>query len=196
MPKCAWTSRTIFVDLDFVPSLLFCNDTTTTFTEGFEMKKFFMILTVVAVAGVAQAQTKAMAKSGGGDHAIDGCGLGWQVTDSRTMIGTTTRGTTNAFVPPSFGMTSGTIGCDQIPFAANEKEAATFVASNYQTLKSELAVGQGEYVSAMIESFGCASTQVPAISQKIQQNYNTVVAPTQNATELFNNLKREVNHCG
>ncbi|MBK9038693.1 MAG: DUF3015 family protein [Bdellovibrionales bacterium] len=42
---------------------------------------------------------------------MDGCGLGWEVTDSETMIGTTTRGTTNMFVPPAFGMTTGTIGC-------------------------------------------------------------------------------------
>lgn len=160
------------------------------------MKKFFMVLTVVAVAGVAQAQMKGAATKAGGQPTIDGCGLGWQVTDSRTMIGTTTRGTTNAFVPPSFGMTSGTIGCDQIPFAKNEQEAATFVASNYQTLKSELAVGHGEYVSAMIESFGCASGQVPAISAKIQKNYGSVVAPTENATQLFNNLKQQVGQCG
>lgn len=155
------------------------------------MKKFFIALTIVVAAGAAQAQKGSMSSAGGRDT-LDGCGLGWQVTDSRTLIGTTTRGTTNAFVPPAFGMTSGTIGCEQISFAKNEQEAATFVASNYQTLKSELAVGHGEYVSAMIESFGCPTAQVPAISSKIQQNYNTVVAPTQNATELFNNLKNEV----
>lgn len=155
------------------------------------MKKFFIVLAVVATAGVAHAQ-----KSMTGRPTIDGCGLGWEVTDSRTMIGTTTRGTTNMTVPPAFGMTTGTLGCEQIAFAANEKEAATFVASNYQTLKSELAVGQGEYVTAMIESFGCSAEQVPAISSQIQQKYDSVVAPTQNATQLFQNLKQEVSHCG
>jgi len=161
--------------------------------EGNHMKIFLIALTIVAAAATAQAQ-KASGKSG--DGTLDGCGLGWQVTDSRTMIGTTTRGTTNMVVHPGFGMTSGTLGCEQISFAKNEQEAATFVASNYQTLKSELAVGQGEYVSAMIESFGCSAEQVPAISSQIQKNYNTVVAPTQNATELFNNLKQEVGTCG
>lgn len=156
------------------------------------MKKLLIALTVVAAGVSAYAQKGPVA----GRDSLDGCGLGWEVTDSRTMIGTTTRGTTNAVVHPGFGMTSGTLGCEQISFAQNEEQAATFVASNYQTLKSELAVGQGEYVSAMIESFGCPSSQVPAISAKIQQNYNTVVAPTQNATELFNNLKQEVGHCG
>lgn len=159
------------------------------------MKK--LMLTAVVVAMGAFAQAKEGAKAMGAAHdTLDGCGLGWQVTDSRTIIGTTTRATTNAFVPPSFGMTSGTIGCEQVSFASNEKEAATFVATNYQTLRSELSEGQGEYVSAMIESFGCSSAQVPAISSQLQKNYNTVVAPTQNATELFNNLKQEIGHCG
>jgi len=161
------------------------------------MTKLVIAILVSVAAFSAQAKEKAMAGGGAmNQDTLDGCGLGWQVTDSRTMIATTTRGTTNAFVPPSFGMTSGTLGCEQITFAANEKEAATFVASNYQTLRSELAEGQGEYVNAMIESFGCSASQAPAISQRIQQNYGTVVAPTSNATELFNNLKTEVGHCG
>jgi hypothetical protein len=150
------------------------------------MKALFVSLALIATATVASAQ------KGVGRDTLDGCGLGWQVTESRTMIGTTTRGSTNYFVPPSFGMTSGTIGCDQIPFAQNQKEAATFVASNFETLKTELAEGNGEYVTAMIQSFGCSNAQVPAIAAKLQKNYGTVVAPTRNATELFTNLQSEV----
>ena len=158
------------------------------------MKKLVLaLLTVVSVT--AMAEKKEMRAMAGADT-LDGCGLGWQVTQNRTMIATTTRGTTNAFVPPSFGMTSGTLGCEQISFAANEKQAATFVATNFQTLKSELALGQDEYVSAMIQSFGCSASQVPAISSRIQNSYDSVVAPAQNATELFNNLKQSVGHCG
>lgn len=153
------------------------------------MKKFLVAAAMVTAAFSAHAAKEAANMA---HPTIDSCGLGWQVTDARTMMGTTTRGTTNYFVPPSFGMTSGTIGCAQIPFAANEREAATFVASNYETLKSELAEGQGEYVTAMVESFGCSAAQAPAISANIQKNYSTVVAPTRNATELFTNLKSEV----
>jgi hypothetical protein len=160
------------------------------------MKKLFIALTIVATAGFAQAKDSGKSMSGmNGRTGMDGCGLGWQVTEAPTLMGTATRGTTNAIIPPSFGMTSGTIGCEQLSVAQNEQESASFVATNYQTLKSELAVGHGEYVSAMIESFGCSSNQVPALSQKIQQNYQSVVAPTQNATELYKNLKNEIGQC-
>lgn len=52
----------------------------------------------------------------------DGCGLGWEVTGEKTMLATTTRGTTNAFVPPTFGMTSGTIGCETHRFVQKKKK--------------------------------------------------------------------------
>lgn len=114
---------------------------------------------------------------------LDSCGLGWDVTDSETMIGTTTRGTTNAFVPPSFGMTSGTLGCKQIGFAANEQEAVNYVAMNFVNLKQQLAVGQGEYVDGLAEVMSCGSIS------KVQSQYNQVVAPAQNGVELYKNLK-------
>ncbi len=127
---------------------------------------------------------------------MDGCGLGWEVTDKATFLGTTTRATTNAFVPPTFGMTTGTLGCKQLAFAKIDTEAATYVATNYQSLRSELAQGQGEYVSAMTEVFGCGADSAAAVGQKIQKNYNTVVAPAKDATELFYNLKGAIGTCG
>ncbi len=113
---------------------------------------------------------------------MDGCGLGWQVTNSETMIGTTTRGTTNAFVPPSFGMTSGTIGCKQLAFAANDREAVNYVVNNYLNLKQQLAVGHGEYVEGLSEIMNCNSSTV-------KSQYDSVVAPATNGVELFENLK-------
>lgn len=162
------------------------------------MKKLLLTSALVLAASVSQGKeiteyfTGKIAKS----DVIDGCGLGWQVTDSRTMVGTTTRGTTNMTVPATFGMTSGTLGCEKIQFAKNDEKAATFVSSNFQTLKSELAEGQGEYVTGMVQSFGCSAEQVQSISAKIQNNYKSVVAPAQNAQQLFMNLKKQIGFCG
>ncbi len=118
---------------------------------------------------------------------MDGCGLGWEVTSDETMIATTTRGTTNVFVPPAFGMTTGTLGCKQLSFASNEKEAVNYVVNNYSNLKQQLAVGQGEYVDGLIEVMNCGS------ADKIQSQYDTVVAPAKDGVELYQNLK---NVCG
>lgn len=144
------------------------------------MKKLVLALTVVAAGSLAHAEDR-----------LDGCGLGWQVTQGKTYTATTTRGTTNAFVPPAFGMTTGTLGCDKLEVGANDKEAADFVASNYEQLKSQLAMGRGEYVDGMAAAFGCKamSTEVGA---QIQKNYSSVVAPAQNSIELYKNIRSQV----
>lgn len=143
------------------------------------MKKTLMTLVMVVSAGAYAADK------------LDGCGLGWQVTDKKSYTGTTTRSTTNAFVPPTFGMTTGTMGCDKLDIASNDREAADYVATNFEVLKSELAVGQGEYVTALATAMGCQSS-ASAVGQKLQQNYKQVVAPAQSALELYNNIKTNV----
>ncbi len=119
---------------------------------------------------------------------LDGCGLGWEVTDKKTYTATTTRLTTNYFVPPTFGMTTGTLGCDKLEMGSNDKETLDYVATNYEVLKNELAQGDGEYVRGVSKSLGCEGS---SFSTQVQSNYDNVVAPTNNAVELFNNLKAE-----
>ena len=139
------------------------------------MRKLIALFALVAMPLASQAR-----------DTMDGCGLGWDVTDSETMIGTTTRGTTNAFVPPAFGMTTGTLGCKRLDFASNEKEAVNYVVSNYTNLKQQLASGQGEYVDGLSEVMKCNAATV-------QQQYQSVVAPARDGVELYKNLK---NVCG
>lgn len=115
---------------------------------------------------------------------LDGCGLGWEVTSQETFLGTSTRGTTNLTVPPTFGMTTGTLGCKKISLAENEGEALSYVAQNYPSLKQQLAIGEGEYVDALVEVMGCGNK-----SDKIRSNYRTVVAPAKDGVELYKNLK-------
>lgn len=139
------------------------------------MKKLALVAIVLASVGAQAADT------------FDGCGLGWQVTQDKTVIATTTRGTTNSVVPPTFGMTTGTLGCDKFTaIAANEKQTAEYVAKNFDSIRTQLAVGNGEYVDATAQSFNCDSA---SFGSQVQKNYNTVVAPAQDGIELFNNLK-------
>lgn len=164
------------------------------------MKKFMNLFAVVLVLGFISANQASAKKesahsdsgmsSGGGSYDQDkgdGCGLGWQVTQKRTMLATTTRGTTNAFVPPTFGMTSGTIGCMQHDFAENEKEAASFVASNQDNLILEMAEGQGEYVNALAKTMGCDASAYSDFGRAVQQNYESIVGNS--PVQMFNNIK-------
>lgn len=125
--------------------------------------------------------------SGGGS---DGCGLGWQVTDKRSLIGTTTRGTTNMTIPPSFGMTSGTMGCEQHSFAMKEMDSAKFVASNFETLKIEISQGQGEFLDAFVATMGCESN-ASAVRSGLQSEFSTI-SPSQNGIELYKAVRSVV----
>ena len=126
---------------------------------------------LVLVAGLFLAlvlQSVAMAASPGG---TDSCGLGWSVTSSKSLVGTSTRGTTNGTVPPTFGMTSGTSNCDAHSIVQKEMDAARFVASNVEPLAIDMASGSGEYIDALAMAMGCReSAQLGAAVRENLQN--------------------------
>ncbi len=137
------------------------------------MRKLLLIAVAIALPALSHAR-----------DSLDGCGLGWEVTDKETFLATTTRATTNFVVPPTFGMTTGTLGCKQLTFAANEREAVNYVVQNFSNLKQELAIGSGEYSDALSEVMSCKS-----VSSKAHSQYDTVVAPAKDGAELYQNLK-------
>jgi len=144
------------------------------------MKKLMLVLVSGLFVGVA-----AQAADGGGS---DGCGLGWQVTQKKSLIATTTRGTTNAVVPPTFGMTSGTIGCDQHSFARRDVPAAQFVATNYDALMMDMAQGEGEALQALAHTMGC--NNAAAFGEMTRREFSSL---TENADslELVRRLREE-----
>lgn len=124
---------------------------------------------------------------------IDGCGLGWQITQKKTFLGTTTRGTTNAFVPPTFGMTSGTIGCEQLSLAKEDTNAAVFAFNNFDSIKIEMAQGQGEYLQGFAKTMGCNENAFGAFGEMTQHNFRTIIG-TENtsSTQMFQNVKNQI----
>ena len=125
---------------------------------------------------------------------FDPCGLGWSVTDKKTMSATSTRGTTNATVHPTFGMTSGTMGCDKFEgFAANEIQNAQYVASNYDMIRTELALGSGEFASAALTNADTLSCGQEKVLNYVQENFEQVVTSAKDGVELYKNLKAASN---
>lgn len=117
--------------------------------------KLQLQLKLVLIVGLflaANYQSVAMASSPGG---TDSCGLGWSVTSSKSLVGTSTRGTTNGTVPPTFGMTSGTSNCDAHSIVQKEMDAVRFVAMNVEPLAVDMASGSGEYIDALAMAMGC-----------------------------------------
>ena len=167
------------------------------------MRKFILLVVIAALpasafaqqgqrrAAPAQQAAPARQNTFGGSAGqqqlgTDSCGLGWQVTDKKTMVATTTRGTTNAVVPATFGMTTGTLGCDQHSFAKREVNSAVYAANNFETLSTEAAQGQGEFVTAFADSMGCSDSA--AIGKLMQDNYASVSASS-NGIEMYKNVR-------
>ena len=155
------------------------------------MKKM-LILVVLSLSASAFAAGKVSPMMSGSNSGptTDGCGIGWEVTNKKTYTATTTRETTNV-IPGTFAMSSGTWGCEKLEIGQKDKEAADYVATNFEVLKSELARGEGEYVSALASAMGCQSS-APAVGQQLQKNYNQVVAPSNSALELYKNIRTNV----
>ncbi len=65
------------------------------------------------------------------------------------------------------------------------------MATNFEVLKSELARGEGEYITALASAMGCQSSAA-AVGQQLQKNYNQVVMPSSTAVELYKNIKMNV----
>ena len=127
------------------------------------MKK--VLVGVVAVATLAF----------GGVNSQTGCGLGSQIINndsSAVMLAlqATTNGTSGN---QTFGITSGTSGCQKTKLVMNDR-AAEFVAANMDQLSREIAVGQGESVDTLAELLG--ATDKSAFALALQSNYNSIYA--------------------
>lgn len=117
----------------------------------------------------------------------DNCGWGWKVTDKKSLFGTSTRGTTNSYTTP-FALTTGTAGCEKHTIAKADAKGVDFVVQNYDSLRLEMAAGQGENLAALARTMGCSDSAVASFGSAVQGSYETVVG-NGSRIEMFNNVK-------
>lgn len=104
-----------------------------------------------------------------------GCGAGYQFVfpDANQwyqhVMAATTNGTSGN---QTFGMTSGTLGCE----AANGplKLAQAFMDENMDQLAAESAVGQGETLAALAEVMGVETQDTAAFNRVMQSNFDAM----------------------
>ncbi|HEY0974722.1 MAG TPA: DUF3015 family protein [Solimonas sp.] len=80
-----------------------------------------------------------------------GCGLGTQVMKGQKgkvfkVLGATTNGT---FGNQTFGITSGTLGCDGDGVVASKARRSMFASANIDQLSAEMAAGEGETLTTL-----------------------------------------------
>ena len=107
--------------------------------------------TILVLAGLALAGTQLFAAGTVRENC--GCGLGSMALGEETgMISHVVAATLNGISGnQTFGVSSGTLNCDQADGFASSKEVEIFVADNMDHIANEAAVGEGAYLSALAD---------------------------------------------
>lgn len=124
-----------------------------------------------------------------------GCGLGAQLFKGQSgvvphVLAATTNGT---FGNQTFGITSGTSGCNADSVVKQEYEQQRFVAANLENLSQEMAQGQGAYVNALSGLMGCPATLQGEFVRLSQDRYGRIfTSATAEPAVVLANLKLEM----
>jgi hypothetical protein len=105
-----------------------------------------------------------------------GCGLGTLIFEgSSGLIQQVLAATTNAsFGNQTFGITSGTLGCNSRGKLASNDQLNKFVADNMDNLAKDMAMGQGEYVDTLAALMDVSTSKRIEFSQMLQENFSNI----------------------
>ncbi len=100
-------------------------------------------------------------------HHMAGCGLGSMLIEDNSKWPQVGASLLNGTGFQSFAISFGTSNCteDGAVTASREKEA--FVESNLADLRSDVAAGQGEYLSALAALYGCNGANADVFSKNL-----------------------------
>lgn len=125
-----------------------------------------LVMALIPVLGMAEA---ALANDAG-------CGLGAVVIQKNTKLSQTLAITTNwVFFPtPFLGITFGTSGCSASGFTKNKQDAVMYAEANLNSLKVDVARGEGEGLVALSNLMGCSDTHAGRFAQKAKAQYQSL----------------------
>lgn len=132
------------------------------------MSKRLIAVTVLALAPLAPAMADNDA----------GCGLGTQVMAGKSgvfahLVATYTNGLLGN---QTFGITSGTLGCNGNSEVTADADLRKFASTNLDQLTVEMAAGEGEALTALASLYGIESQDRAAFYGMTKANYGTIVS--------------------
>lgn len=124
-----------------------------------------------------------------------GCGWGGKVigknNDIMAQLGATILNGVSS--NKTFAQTSGTSGCGKSGLVAAESEQSLFVASNYDNLVKQMAVGKGEDLNTLAGLLGCTGNKAEEFASFTQRNYSSIFANAQvTPSEMLVSLKHDL----
>jgi hypothetical protein len=124
-----------------------------------------------------------------------GCGLGYIAFKGKDgLLSQTFAATTNGtFGNQTFGITSGTLECEQYStFAANEK-LNKFVSDNMDNLAVDIARGQGEYLNTLAVLLEVPEGERARLYSKLQTHFSDIyTSETVTHADVLKNIETVV----
>ncbi len=127
------------------------------------MRKFFVVLALLALPAGAQAAKYGMA----------GCGLGSIVFADEPGMIQIVAATLNGTGVQTFGITTGTSNCDGGAASAS-LDQKVFIRTNYASLMRDAAAGEGEYLSSLGMLMGCEDAAMPRFGEMTQAQHEAL----------------------
>ncbi|MBI3550515.1 MAG: DUF3015 family protein [Elusimicrobia bacterium] len=145
-----------------------------------------ILIAVAVLAGAFAVSARAATQNDGG------CGLGSMLIKDNIAWKQIFAATTNGFVGnQTFGISSGTLGCQSGGLSKSAMAQRNFVAANYRDLSKEMAAGGGQYVASLSSLMGCSDSA--AFAKFTQTKYETIVPAADTKPEaMLNNLRSEM----
>lgn len=104
-----------------------------------------------------------------------GCGLGSLIFTENAKISQTLAVTTNnSLFTNLFGITSGTSNCSATQLTKNDIEAEKYAEANFQSLRVDMARGQGESLTAFGQLLGCKDASLPELGKLTRAHYSEI----------------------
>lgn len=150
------------------------------------MKKYLCIalvfVMILAVGAVSFASTKSNT----------GCGLGTQIMEGNDgllfqLLATTTNG---IFGNQTFGITSGTLGCEKFDGIVSNEKLQIFVAENMDNLAKDIAKGNGEYINTLAVLMEISESNRTNFRNKLQSNFSKIYTSEEVTNiDVLNNIE-------
>jgi len=105
-----------------------------------------------------------------------GCGLGSTLFDGQSgagpqILAATTNGTSGN---QTFGITSGTLGCDAGGVVQASAAINMFAGANLDTLSRDMSVGQGESLASLAQLMGIKTEDTSTFFTAARMNYGKI----------------------
>lgn len=124
-----------------------------------------------------------------------GCGIGTMVWDGQQgiapqVLAVTTNGTSGN---QTFGITSGTLGCEQDGVIDSSVKLSMYTGSNMDALARDMSIGSGESLEGLADIMGVQADDREHFYSELQENYGSIFSSTDvTAGEVIEGINKTV----